>query len=627
MIRPLRCLPGRDRGTRAFAAVALLVGAAWAEPQELGFDPFTVPSDWTSLVTRDESVGFSIVGGERALDALRWEELTTEERGYALMAIGTSGFFDERYRLERAAQEGRYEEREAAVLALGEVGHIDQAALGDAYQLLDGLVRAGDTQLAQCALLALARAGHTEIALRIASSLGHALTGPAAAILRFADDPRGSSRTYAAERLFELRWGAAQRYGTIGGQAWSVVLMNELKRDEAFLDAVVLTTAAELSQPGVRDHLLEILLADNGEERARLVARAVVRSMPVEIDRLISSRLWAPTGQQWQILVDEAHLTGVTSLMPELMRRGAQLKTVAPTIAGIVARGPSYRDAILSGLNSDSKDLKLRGAAALADAGLEDEMLALRALDEGQDIELNMAALAARLRLGQPEARELTERILARPDAYDARRTALVEALATTCRTAKDLDQLEELVPLVNGPDKGNLVAALALRNRPADRAIMRASFERSDPSSPGALRILRALGTFATQDDLAFLAELFPIEGHDAANVELTVGLARNGHPKIQPILQSAVWLGPWNRSLLAAAIVEDNWGLRLLEQWAAKPPASAASADVRRLGFAIGEWGGMEAVHKLSQRLGGGADRTALQGAVLGALAARTF
>jgi hypothetical protein len=258
---------------------------------------------------------------------------------------------------------------------------------------------------------------------------------------------------------------------------------------------------------------------------------------------------------------------------------------------------------------------------------MDEDLTALRVLDERQDPELNMAATAARLRLGQPEAREKAERILSRPEVYDERRTALIEALATTCRTAKDLDLLEELVPFVNGPDKGSLAACLAMRNRTADREVMRSSFGDFDPSSPGALRILRALGTYATQEDIKFLAELFPIEGHLAANVELTVALARIGHPKIQPILQSAVWRGPWNRSVLAAAIVEDNWGMRVLEQWASKPPTSATSADVRRLGFAIGEWGGMEAVHKLSQRLGGGADRTALQGALLGALAARTF
>ena len=48
----------------------------------------------------------------------------------------------------------------------------------------------------------------------------------------------------------------------------------------------------------------------------------------------------------------------------------------------------------------------------------------------------------------------------------------------------------------------------------------------------------------------------------------------------------------------------------------------------DVRRLGYAIGEWGGMPAVEELRKQLGttAGAELPALQGAVLGALAART-
>ena len=106
----------------------------------------------------------------------------------------------------------------------------------------------------------------------------------------------------------------------------------------------------------------------------------------------------------------------------------------------------------------------------------------------------------------------------------------------------------------------------------------------------------------------------------------QLALALVRNAHPEVEPILQRAVWNGSWNRSVLAAAVVKSTSGMRRLYHWATKPPASATSADIRRLGFAIGELGGLAALQGLSRQMGSGADRPALQGALLGALSTRT-
>jgi hypothetical protein len=72
----------------------------------------------------------------------------------------------------------------------------------------------------------------------------------------------------------------------------------------------------------------------------------------------------------------------------------------------------------------------------------------------------------------------------------------------------------------------------------------------------------------------------------------------------------------------------VRATYGQRTLISWAANPPVEATEQDVRRLGYAIGEWGGLPAVEALRKRLNStaGADLPALQGAILGALAART-
>ena len=54
--------------------------------------------------------------------------------------------------------------------------------------------------------------------------------------------------------------------------------------------------------------------------------------------------------------------------------------------------------------------------------------------------------------------------------------------------------------------------------------------------------------------------------------------------------------------------------------------PPASASSNDLRRVGFAIGEWGGVAALEDLARDLHYASGHPALQGAFLGALSART-
>ena len=57
--------------------------------------------------------------------------------------------------------------------------------------------------------------------------------------------------------------------------------------------------------------------------------------------------------------------------------------------------------------------------------------------------------------------------------------------------------------------------------------------------------------------EDLDFLSDLFPYDGDFATNVELGIGLARNGHADVLPVLQAAVWSGSLHRSVLAAAVI----------------------------------------------------------------------
>lgn len=170
-------------------------------------------------------------------------------------------------------------------------------------------------------------------------------------------------------------------------------------------------------------------------------------------------------------------------------------------------------------------------------------------------------------------------------------------------------------------------------RDRSQDRwsatgAGLRAAYGEVDRGSSTAGRLLRGIAHLPGAEDLEFLAREFPLDGNHEGNVFLAHTLIKNGHAKVEPILQAAVWDGPWHRSVLAAALVVEYRGVDLLMQWAAKPPASARSTDLRRVGFAIGEWGGLEAIDVLRGLLGSaaGAERPALQGALLGALTTRT-
>jgi sugar phosphate isomerase/epimerase len=63
-----------------------------------------------------------------------------------------------------------------------------------------------------------------------------------------------------------------------------------------------------------------------------------------------------------------------------------------------------------------------------------------------------------------------------------------------------------------------------------------------------------------------------------------------------------------------------------RTLASWIFKPPPTARSEDIRRLGFALGTWGGLTAFDALQETIGSRPDDPALQGALLGALLART-
>jgi hypothetical protein len=116
----------------------------------------------------------------------------------------------------------------------------------------------------------------------------------------------------------------------------------------------------------------------------------------------------------------------------------------------------------------------------------------------------------------------------------------------------------------------------------------------------------------------------LFPVEDSRSLNVELALALVQTRDPGAVGLLRQGIWRGPWNRSVLSAGLLVRHGGVQALHDELASPPAGATDVDLRRVGFALGEWGGLGEVDVLARRRR--ASDPALQGAFLGALATRT-
>jgi hypothetical protein len=149
-----------------------------------------------------------------------------------------------------------------------------------------------------------------------------------------------------------------------------------------------------------------------------------------------------------------------------------------------------------------------------------------------------------------------------------------------------------------------------------------------AEPSPRGAyaVRLVRALRRHATTEDLGVFQRLFPRPEEPELNIELATALTELGDASILPLLRAALWRGGWVESVLAGGLVAEIAGIQALRGEIARPPSEASSNDVRRVGFAIGEWGGLVQLEGLARELRYNSGHPALQGALLGFLSART-
>jgi hypothetical protein len=583
-------------------------------------DPLPDMDGWRRLLSRDKRLEFTQRTATDARRQLAEEDVSISRRAVCWMAIGCSGAVSGRVELQDLARKGTGIERLAAILALGEMGTGVEAALLP-------LVDAGKPDVGECALLALLRSGRPSSRRRvdeIAHDPQHPLAKVAAELLVFALDESSSTPTRAAVLLLELRWFAARRYGLVDHQAWPGLVVHALCDDDEFMHEVVLRSAARLRKPGIKDYLLHELRYDKGEGRLR----AAVTGMPLEVGQLVQNELWLPKDVgEWSIVLDEIERRDLAPLAIDLLKRAAEVNAIHYRAVALLARTGKNATAgmIEADLSTFTPEERAYACDAMASSGDVAWTKRLTVLRDDEDPHVRAAALIALARLSDKPASTALSEIVKQPKHAD--RPVTIAEMLRVAHDSLVAVMLEDVMVDAKGDERTEIAATLCLAGRMPGRAIVRKALA-AEPPPYGAVgaRWVRALRRHGTAEDLEVLKLLFPREDDPEMNLELALSLLELGDPVILPILRAAVWDLDWSASILAAGILADISGIGNLRELLDLPPPEATSNDIRRLGFAIGVWGGLAQVEELSRILRYNSGHPALQGVLLGALSART-
>lgn len=618
-----------------------------ADPAEVEPLPPAVP--WLARLVANTELGFTARSAGLARADLDSPDLAEDLRAVALMGLGCSEARSERARLESFAVEGEAEVRTAAVLALGELGVAG-------HSVAAALIDDPDAFVAECALLAMLRTrrpGDQSVVEAVADDPSHPRSAAAQELLVFALDPTGSAPSRAAGRLLELRLLAARRYGLVRGQAWQVLLLGNLAEDEAFLDRVIHLAAADLHSPGVRDQFLEIVLSGppHGARRNLDSLRGAVNALPVEMSTMVDKGLWMPRdGQAWNTILDEIDTQRLEGLTDALLRTawvaipGLREHASILIVRGGSEEGLSTLELVLEG---DNINAWIRVIEVLGGTGQSLYVKTLSELLDHRSTKLASAALVGQVRLDFDEAetrlRRYFRNLPTRADEAAERGEFddedpdgdllvvptygrdLITAMCNTVRDPVIREFLLEIFPRLGGDERVEVATALASIGRPETRAVVFEVLQNEPPVGERGAGRVRAVSRSLTLPELGLLRGMFPVEDDFEVNAELAIALTRARDPKILPLLRSALWREPLNRSILAAALLVDVAGIDALREELQHPSLDASVRDLRRVGFALGQFGGIEQVEVLGRRLGSG--DPALQGALLGALASRTY
>lgn len=611
-------------------AVAMPVLSAFQEPPPaLDPPPVDAPAaerlvadqeEWLALVRRDARVSFTRRSGHDARAELMGGQLNLAERGAALMTIGCTEPQMVRVRplLEAVAMEGDDSERYAAILALGRFGVGTETALLARLEDSDALARG-------CALLALALSGRHSSLERV-QAVAEA-GGPEAALaeklLVQAIDPETSRPSEPGRMYYQLRWEAARRYGLIDGQTWLSRMLRDLVAEERFLDGVVLGAVADSSTLGVKDHLLSLLL-DGGGAAAM---RASVRCMPNELVALIESGLWKPRGVDgWRLLLDEVDAARAEDTALALLAQAIEVPEVEVQALMLLARAGLPEPLI--GLDEQWEELSPRdkrmAARAWALAG-DGRVLNWMAKFQGDtDPGVRAAVLLARARLGDPLAHEDLRDVLTDPQHSD--RPVTLAAAAEQADAPLVRGYLEDLLPELEGGTRLLISTALARAGSSAGRRALGEELEEGFPAGRAGVRCVWALAGRDPSAHLDLYKQHFPAEDDLELNIALAQAITMSQDDLALRFLRPALWSLPFDRSVLAALAITGVNGIHGLRDELVRAPLGISTKDLRRVGFALGAWGGIQAVEFLQKKWGLLANDPVLQGAVLGALGRRT-
>ena len=577
------------------------------------------PLAWTELVARDARVEFKKPPTD-AIRELAALDLSPDGQALALFALGSASALSEWPQIFSHATEGELDLRRAAILAMGElrVGVEDE---------LVTILKEGVEPYASDAILALARCGRPTARARLEELA--AAGGPRAEIaaesLHFVVDPIGSHEVASARYMLDLRWRSAIRYGLIDGQTWEVQLLANLAKNEEFLDHLILRFAAELPGVGVRDHLVNALLTQGG----RGVVRACTRAMPEQLALLMRHELWSPANDdEWDAMLREMERSEemlgdsrelIYAAYEQAALRARALRLLA--VSGEVTAAATIME-LFGEFEGEDRVLLLSGLAHFDDPRVLDF---LRGLRGDEDPRVRAQALAGRARGADLVAREELGAILNDPEHPEWR-----NHLEMTCHHADSSEIqviLEALLPALDGRPRVLVASVLSLHGRIGARSVLRASVEDGLPQGILGGLAARAIGRRPNSEDVKAIRRIFPLEGCEQENLELGLALLRRkDREALKPILQAALWSEPFDRSVLAARVIIETGNWLGLKGELDNVPISVSTRDLRRVGFAAGEWGGYPVLEWFEGRRKQGSADPVLQGALLGLLSTRT-
>ena len=576
-------------------------------------------SSWARLLEQDKRVSFTSRTELAAMTALKGGGLDFDDRAASLFALGASGSTRVRAVLEEAVAGESSRDRCAAVLGLGEVG----VGVRD---LLESLRDDSDSLVSECALLALMRTGRwsaAEYVEAVAESGDGAKAEMAGQLLLFATDAPASDATAAAQLLLSLRWRAAQRYGLIDGRAWSVHLLEQLSSDKRFIKSLTLNAAVGIGRVGVKDCYLAIVGTDQSES----TLRASLRAMPAEFSRMVASELWVPSNRkQWNVLLSEISSSALEQETQELLAVAADVPGLHYRAVSLLIRGGdlSYAAGIMRELQAGGLSVEELAwcCEALGNTGHTSAQESLMVLSRDDSRVVSQAALIGLARLGDQAA--ISGLRASMEEAEISKSAPLIRMMNRLTENTQLSNLLAEALPRMEGPVALDTAIALVKSGSLSARERLREILREGVPGGDLGARAVRALASDMTEGDIEFIRHQFPLTGDRVVNEALAIALCELRDPIVVPLLRAGVWGGGFNESVLASALLMEVSGGNVLFDEIDRVPSGGTQEDVRRIGYALGLWGGIPALRQLSSKRRSG--DPALQGALLGALASRT-